>query len=106
MKQEQRQQQQQNLLQLQPQRRNPILCHNAFGFLAAFFSSTFVLLMSVSCVAVCTGARHDRQKTTHLEAKVGSYVVFNCYIDFPYDLPIPYVVHWSKDVSVRFLFFL
>uniref|UniRef100_T1PJJ1 Fibronectin type III n=1 Tax=Musca domestica TaxID=7370 RepID=T1PJJ1_MUSDO len=107
MKQEQRQrqQQQQNLLQLQPQRRKPILCHNAFGFLAAFFSSTFVLLMSVSCVAVCTGARHDRQKTTHLEAKVGSYVVFNCYIDFPYDLPIPYVVHWSKDDKRIFTWF-
>uniref|UniRef100_A0A1A9W0G6 Uncharacterized protein n=1 Tax=Glossina brevipalpis TaxID=37001 RepID=A0A1A9W0G6_9MUSC len=51
-------------------------------------------LISVSCVWC---VRHDHHKTTHLEAKVGSYVVFNCYIDFPYDLPIPYVVHWSKD---------
>lgn len=61
------------------------------------FSFCFVLI-GVSCVA---GTRHDRQKTTNMEAKVGSYAVFNCYIDFPYDFPIPYVVHWSKDVSGR-----
>ncbi|KAL9929288.1 protein borderless isoform X2 [Glossina fuscipes] len=57
-------------------------------------SVTLFHLISVSCVWC---VRHDHHKTTHLEAKVGSYVVFNCYIDFPYDLPIPYVVHWSKD---------
>lgn len=33
----------------------------------------------------------------NLEGKVGSYVVFNCRVDFPYDYHIPYVVHWSKD---------
>lgn len=43
--------------------------------------------------------RHDRHKTTHHEAKVGSHVVFNCFIDYPYEFPIPHVVHWSKDVS-------
>lgn len=54
-----------------------------------------VLLMNTSCVACA----RDHRKQTNLEAKVGSHVVFNCYIDFPYDSPIPYVVHWSKDVS-------
>ncbi|XP_030565009.1 protein borderless isoform X1 [Drosophila novamexicana] len=52
-----------------------------------------VLLMNTSCVACA----RDHRKQTNLEAKVGSHVVFNCYIDFPYDSPIPYVVHWSKD---------
>lgn len=46
-----------------------------------------------------TAIRHDRHKTAHHEAKVGSHVVFNCYIDYPYEFPIPHVVHWSKDVS-------
>lgn len=53
------------------------------------------LLMNISCVACA----RDHRKQTNLEARVGSHVVFNCYIDFPYDSPIPYVVHWSKDVS-------
>jgi len=56
---------------------------------------TLALLMNISCVACA----RDHRKQTNLEAKVGSHVVFNCYIDFPYDSPIPYVVHWSKDVS-------
>ncbi|XP_023166123.2 protein borderless [Drosophila hydei] len=51
------------------------------------------LLMNTSCVACA----RDHRKQTNLEAKVGSHVVFNCYIDFPYDSPIPYIVHWSKD---------
>lgn len=54
------------------------------------------LLMNISCVACA----RDYRKQTNLEASVGSHVVFNCYIDFPYDSPIPYVVHWSKDVSL------
>lgn len=53
------------------------------------------LLMNTSCVECA----RDHRKQTNLEAKVGSHVVFNCYIDFPYDSPIPYIVHWSKDVS-------
>uniref|UniRef100_A0A1A9ZJ19 Uncharacterized protein n=1 Tax=Glossina pallidipes TaxID=7398 RepID=A0A1A9ZJ19_GLOPL len=61
-------------------------------------SVTLFHLISLSCVWC---VRHDHHKTTHLEAKVGSYVVFNCYIDFPYDLPIPYVVHWSKDLLLQ-----
>ncbi|XP_075152898.1 borderless isoform X2 [Haematobia irritans] len=83
--------------------RKLILCHNVYGFLALFSSSLFIL-MSISCVAV-SGARQDRQKLTNLEAKVGSYVVFNCYIDFPYDMVIPYVVHWSKDDKRIFTWF-
>lgn len=70
---------------------------SCFALLLLF--SSVLILISVSCVS---GARQDRQKTTNMEAKVGSYAVFNCYIDFPYDLPIPYVVHWSKDVSKYF----
>ncbi|KAI8118003.1 Protein borderless [Lucilia cuprina] len=75
-----------------------IFCHHNGGsyrfFAFLLLLSLFFVLISVSCVS---GARHDRQKSTNMEAKVGSYAVFNCYIDFPYDFPIPYVVHWSKD---------
>lgn len=86
-------------------KRKLLLCHRNGGyrFLALLLlSSSLLILISVSCVS---GERHDRHKTTTLEAKVGSYAVFNCYIDFPYDFPIPYVVHWSKDEKRIFTWF-
>lgn len=64
-------------------------------WLAAAAAALLALLMGASCAS---GAR-DHRRQTNLEAKVGSHVVFNCYIDFPFDSPIPYLVHWSKDVS-------
>lgn len=39
------------------------------------------------------------RKGVYLDAKVGSYVILNCPLDFPQDIPIPYIVHWHKDVS-------
>lgn len=39
------------------------------------------------------------RKGIYLDAKVGSYVILNCPLDFPQDIPIPYIVHWHKDVS-------
>ncbi|KAH8260381.1 hypothetical protein KR026_010586, partial [Drosophila bipectinata] len=65
------------------------LTNNRSSIACAFLA--FLMGLSSAC-----GAR-DHRRQTNLEAKVGSYVVFNCYIDFPYDSPIPYLVHWSKD---------
>lgn len=39
---------------------------------------------------------------TFLTASVGEYVVFNCEIQYPQDIPIPYVLKWKKDVSTIF----
>lgn len=41
------------------------------------------------------------RKGVYLDARVGSYVVLNCPLDFPQDIPIPYIVHWHKDVSIK-----
>jgi len=62
-------------------------------------SSLLALLgiLFLASISWASGAR-DHRRQTNLEAKVGSHVVFNCYIDFPFDAPIPYLVHWSKDV--------
>lgn len=38
-------------------------------------------------------------KPTYLEAKVGSYAVFNCPLDFPQEIEIPYILHWNKEVT-------
>lgn len=40
-------------------------------------------------------------KPTYLEGKVGSYVVFNCPIDYPQDIEIPFILHWNKDVRIK-----
>lgn len=31
---------------------------------------------------------------------IGEYVVFNCHLDFPHEIPIPYILHWNRDVSI------
>lgn len=42
------------------------------------------------------------QKPTYLEAKVGSYAVFNCPLDFPQEIEIPYILHWNKEVTEKY----
>uniref|UniRef100_A0A0K8WJZ6 Protein turtle n=1 Tax=Bactrocera latifrons TaxID=174628 RepID=A0A0K8WJZ6_BACLA len=66
------------------------LCRPAVAALVV----ALLCLINISC-ASC--ARDHLHKQTHLEAKVGSHVVFNCPINFPYDVPIEYVVIWSKE---------
>ncbi|EDW77650.2 uncharacterized protein Dwil_GK24612 [Drosophila willistoni] len=63
---------------------------------AMIYLAMAILLQLSSCLGIAHHHR-DHRRQTQLEAKVGSHVVFNCYIDFPFDSPIPYIVHWSKD---------
>ncbi|XP_055593072.1 protein borderless isoform X2 [Uranotaenia lowii] len=55
-----------------------------------------VLVGVIFSVPGALGYLEDRPPV-YLEAKVGSYVVFNCPVDFPKNDPIPYVLHWNKD---------
>lgn len=81
--------------------------------MSLLFIFILVILINISCVDCLYQQQQLPHHTYHgdsskglvnLEAKVGSHVVFNCRIDFPYDYDIPYIIHWSKDVSkVRFL---
>lgn len=41
-------------------------------------------------------------KPAYLEAKVGSYAVFNCPLDFPQEIEIPYILHWNKEVTKKY----
>lgn len=68
---------------------------NPLTYFSCVAVALLMLLINISCVE----STKDHLNPTNLEGKVGSYVVFNCRIDFPYDYRIPYVVHWSKDVS-------
>lgn len=56
------------------------------------------LILSVLGIPLAMGYLEDRPPV-YLEAKVGSYVILNCPVDFPKNDPIPYVLHWNKDVS-------
>lgn len=40
---------------------------------------------------------NDNQPT-YLTGAVGDYVIFNCEIDFPQEIPIPYKLIWRKGV--------
>ncbi|XP_051155995.1 protein borderless isoform X1 [Leptopilina boulardi] len=39
----------------------------------------------------------EEKEPTYLTAGVGEYVVFNCDLDFPHEIPIPYILHWKRD---------
>ena len=39
------------------------------------------------------------KEPSYLTTAVGEYVVFNCDLDFPHEIPIPYILHWNRDVS-------
>lgn len=46
------------------------------------------------------------KQASYMDAKVGTYAVFNCPLDFPQDIQIPYILHWNKEVNVAHIFFI
>ncbi|KAK7793696.1 hypothetical protein R5R35_014160 [Gryllus longicercus] len=38
----------------------------------------------------------EERPATFLTASVGEHVVFNCQLDFPHDIVIPYILRWNK----------
>uniref|UniRef100_A0A182SIE3 Uncharacterized protein n=1 Tax=Anopheles maculatus TaxID=74869 RepID=A0A182SIE3_9DIPT len=62
----------------------------------AHVSLLLALLTVLGTVKHSQGYLDDRQPV-YLEAKIGSYVILDCPVDFPQDEPIPYVLHWNKD---------
>lgn len=45
------------------------------------------------------------KEATYLDGKVGSYAVFNCPLDFPQEIEIPYTLVWNKEVTYNYLLF-
>ncbi|XP_046738764.1 protein borderless isoform X1 [Diprion similis] len=39
----------------------------------------------------------EEKEPTFLTASVGGHIVFNCDLDFPHDLPIPYILRWNHE---------
>lgn len=40
----------------------------------------------------------EEQKPTILTAAVGNWVIFDCEVEFPQNIPIPYQLNWKKHV--------
>lgn len=53
----------------------------------------FIVTTTVQCYY------YEEQKPIYLTASVGDYVIFNCNVDFPQNIPIPYMLNWTKEVS-------
>lgn len=58
-----------------------------------------VFVLHSVCVIQCLDIDLLNKQASYVDAKVGSYAVFNCPLDFPQDIEIPYILHWNKDVS-------
>lgn len=59
------------------------------------------VLVLFSCLAPFSNGYYyeEKRKPIYLNGLVGSFVVFNCKIQFPIDVPVPYILNWYKDVS-------
>lgn len=68
-------------------------------FVKCFFVNACILLSLKLCAVECVvevDLLHNEAE--YLEAKVGSYVVFNCPLDFPQEMQIPFILQWKKEV--------
>lgn len=55
-----------------------------------------LLLLLINLPVTC---HQDHQDAVHITAILGESVVFNCQVDFPEDIPVPYVLQWEKKVG-------
>lgn len=60
---------------------------------------TVLFIVQMICLVQCLDIDLLNKQATYVDAKVGSYAVFNCPLDFPQDIEIPYILHWNKEVS-------
>ncbi|XP_014237550.1 protein borderless isoform X2 [Trichogramma pretiosum] len=66
---------------------------------------TFVLILLFYKVAAQSLLLEEEKEPSYLAAAVGEYVVFNCDLDFPHDIPIPYILYWNRDGQTIFSWF-
>lgn len=67
--------------------------------LVAIIATGTIAILQFVCVVQCLDLDLLNKQATYLDTKVGSYAVFNCPLDFPQDIEIPYILHWNKEVS-------
>lgn len=63
-------------------------------------NTTFWILWMCLCYSeVFTYYYEEDTGPIYLTAAVGDHVVFHCDLNFPHDIPIPYVLKWNKEVG-------
>lgn len=69
------------------------------GLIRMKICAILLFTLHFACVIQCLDIDLLNKQATYIDAKVGSYAVFNCPLDFPQDIEIPYILHWNKEVS-------
>lgn len=62
-----------------------------------------IALLQFVCVVQCINVDLLNKEATYLDGKVGSYAVFNCPLDFPQEIEIPYTLVWNKEVTIYYI---
>lgn len=60
-----------------------------------------VIILIKLCSIECIEEMDLLKKPIYLKSKVGSYAVFDCPLDFPQEIEMPYILHWNKEVINR-----
>ncbi|XP_031624013.1 protein borderless isoform X4 [Contarinia nasturtii] len=63
------------------------------------------LTLHLLCMCQCIDIDLLNKQATYVDAKVGEYAVFNCPLDFPQDIEIPYILHWNKEGHKAFAWY-
>lgn len=63
-----------------------------------------VLILHIVGIVQCFDFDLLNKQASYMDAKVGTYAVFNCPLDFPQDIEIPYILHWNKEVTRHFFY--
>lgn len=59
-----------------------------------------VTLLTLIKFEYATTLLEQEKQPTFLMAGIGDYVGFNCELDFPHEIEIPYSLHWFKEVML------
>lgn len=61
-----------------------------------------ILLSAAYSASAFFDVEEDKGGPVHLKATVGDSLVLNCKLEFPNDVPIPYIMHWNKGGGTVF----
>ncbi|XP_034950863.1 protein borderless isoform X2 [Chelonus insularis] len=53
----------------------------------------------------CAGYGMVLEDANNFTAAVGDYVVFNCHLNFPHEMPIAYILHWNREGRTVFSYY-
>nr|XP_018895915.1 PREDICTED: protein borderless isoform X1 [Bemisia tabaci] len=76
-----------------------------YTFLAVFLLVSLFQGYAFEASPVVLQSDGEEEKAIYLTASVGESVVLDCPLDFPHDVPIPYILHWNKEGQTIFTWY-